>query len=138
MFPDSSYSAFASLFIPGHTLGSPSMDRLRPGDTNDWYSHTNRREIRGLYPLFSWINNWDTEDHQFLDMFIETRDSLGHVDHYILDLGSSFGASAIGPKALWESYETPSTSDGLGGGSCRLGSRKNPGGELIRTRAFRR
>jgi hypothetical protein len=38
-------------------------------------------------------------------MFIETRDSLGHVDHYILDLGSSFGASAIGPKALWESYE---------------------------------
>jgi hypothetical protein len=81
------------------------MDRLRPGDTNDWYSHTNRREIRGLYPLFSWINNWDTEDHQFLDMFIATRDSLGHVDHYILDLGSSFGASAIGPKVLWEGYE---------------------------------
>jgi hypothetical protein len=105
VFPDGSYSAFASLFIPGHTLGSPSMNRLRPGDTNDWYSHTNRRELRGLYPLFSWINNWDTEDHQFLDMFIETRDSLGHVDHYILDLGSSFGASAIGPKALWESYE---------------------------------
>jgi hypothetical protein len=105
VLPDSSYSAFASLFIPGHTLGSPSMNRLRPGDTNDWYSHTNRRELRGLYPLFSWINNWDTEDHQFLDMFIETRDSLGHVDHYILDLGSSFGASAIGPKAPWESYE---------------------------------
>lgn len=103
---DSSYSGFASLFIPGHVLGSPSMNRLRPGDTNDWYSHTNRRELRGLYALCSWINNWDTEDHQFLDMFIETRDSLGHVEHYILDVGSSFGASAIGPKAVWESYES--------------------------------
>ena len=104
--PDSSYSAFASLFISGHVLGSPSMNRLRPGDTNDWYSHTNRRELRGLYALCSWINNWDTEDHQFLDMFIEARDSLGHVEHYILDVGSSFGASAIGPKAVGESYES--------------------------------
>jgi hypothetical protein len=104
-FPDGSYSASASLFISGHALGSPSMNRLRPGDSNDWYSHTNRRELRGLFVLCSWVNDWDTEDHQFLDMFVETRDSLGHVEHYILDVGSSFGASAIGPKVLWEGYE---------------------------------
>jgi hypothetical protein len=105
VLPDGSYSAFASLLIPGHALGSPSMNRLRAGDSHDWYSHTNRRELRGLFVLCSWINDWDTEDHQFLDMFIETRDSLGHVEHYILDAGSSFGASAIGPKPLWEGYE---------------------------------
>jgi hypothetical protein len=105
IFPDGSYAASASLFIPGHALGSPSMNRLRPGDANDWYTHTNRRELRGLFVLCSWINNWDTEDHQFLDMFVEGRDSLGHVQHYILDAGSSFGASATGPKRLSESYE---------------------------------
>jgi hypothetical protein len=105
LFPDGSYSASASLFISGHALGSPSMNRLRPGDSNDWYTHTNRRELRGLFTLCSWINNWDTEDHQFLDMFVEGRDSLGHVSHYILDAGSSFGASAIGPKQAWEGYE---------------------------------
>jgi hypothetical protein len=105
VFPDGSYSASASLFIPGHVLGSPSMNRPRPGDSNDWYAHTNRRELRGLFALCSWINDWDTEDHQFLDVFVEARDSLGHVDHYILDAGSSFGASAIGPKQLWEGYE---------------------------------
>ena len=105
VFPDGSYSAAASLFIPGHALGSPSMSRLRPGDSNDWYASINRRELRGLFALCSWINNWDTEDHQFLDMFVETRDSLGHVEHYILDAGSSFGASATGPKALWEGHE---------------------------------
>ena len=104
-FPDGSYSASASLFIPGTVLGAPSMNRLRPGDSNDWYSHKNRRELRGLFVLCSWINDWDTKDQQFLDTFIETRDSLGHVEHYILDVGSSFGAAAIGPKDLWAGYE---------------------------------
>jgi len=105
VFPDGSYSASASLFLPGHVLGSPSMNRLRPGDANDWYAHTNRRELRGLFALCSWVNNWDTEDHQFLDMFVAASDSLGHVEHYILDAGSSFGATASGPKLPWVSYE---------------------------------
>jgi hypothetical protein len=105
LFPDGSYSASASLFLAGHALGSPSMNRLRPGDSNDWYTHVNRRALRGLYVLCSWINDWDTKDQQFLDMFVETRDSLGHVEHYILDVGSSFGAGAAGPKAVWAGYE---------------------------------
>jgi len=105
VFPDGSYSSSASLFLPGHVLGSPSMNRLRPGDSNDWYAHTNRRELRGLFALCSWVNDWDTEDHQFLDMFVEAGDSLGHVEHYILDAGSSFGAAASGPKQIWASYE---------------------------------
>jgi hypothetical protein len=105
LFPDGSYSASASLFLAGHALGSPSMNRLRPGDTNDWYTHVNRRALRGLFVLCSWINDWDTKDHQFLDMFVETRDSLGHVEHYILDAGSSFGAGATGPKPRSAGYE---------------------------------
>ena len=104
-FPDGSYSAFASLFLKGKPLGALSMDRLRPGDTNDWYTHRNRRELRGLYVLFAWTNNWDAKDHQWLDMFVETRDSLGHVQHYLLDVGSSFGAGARGPKGLSSGYE---------------------------------
>ncbi|MEO5619140.1 MAG: hypothetical protein ABIS67_15325 [Candidatus Eisenbacteria bacterium] len=105
VFPDGSYSAVASLFLQGDVLGSPSMSRLRPADTNDWYTHTNRRELRGLFILCSWINSWDTKDHQFLDLFVETRDSLGHVEHYILDSGASFGAGAARPKQLWDGYE---------------------------------
>jgi len=105
VFPDGSYSASASLFLVGHALGSPSMNRKRPGDTNDWYTHVNRRALRGLFVLCSWINDWDTKDHQFLDMFVETRDSLGHVEHYILDAGSSFGAGAMGPKPRLAGYE---------------------------------
>ncbi|HYQ88027.1 MAG TPA: hypothetical protein VEU09_00190 [Candidatus Binatia bacterium] len=105
VFSDGAYSAFASLFLPGHVLGSPSMRRLRPGDSNDWYRHTNRRELRGLYVVCSWIDDWDTKDPQFLDTFLARPDSLGHVAHYLLDVGSSFGAQANGPKALWQGYE---------------------------------
>ncbi len=104
-FPDGQYAATASLFITGHSLGSPSMARRRPGDTNDWYTHANRRELRGLYVVCSWIGNWDTEDHQFLDSFVTDADSLGHVQHYLLDAGSSFGASASGPKMVTDGYE---------------------------------
>lgn len=105
VFADGSHSAVASLFLAGHALGAPSMDRLRPGDTNDWYTHANRRELRGLYVLCSWINDWDTKDQQFLDMFVETRDSLGHTQHYLLDTGSSLGAGAEGPKRLSAGFE---------------------------------
>ena len=82
------------------------MNKLRPRDANDWYTHIHRRELRGLFAVCSWLNDWDTEDHQFIDMFLATRDSLGHVEHYILDAGSSFGAAASGPKKLPISYET--------------------------------
>jgi hypothetical protein len=106
VLPDGTTSAFASLFLPGHVLGSPSMRRLRPGDSNDWYRHIHRRELRGLYVLCSWIDDWDPKDPQCLDTFQAGADSLGHVDHYLLDVGSSFGAQANGPKALWQGYES--------------------------------
>ena len=105
VFADGSYSAFASLFLSGHVLGAPSLERRRPGDSNDWYLHRNRRELRGLYVLVSWIGDWDSKDHQWLDMFVETRDSLGYVKHYLLDVGSSLGAGARGPKGLRSGYE---------------------------------
>ena len=104
-FPDGEYAALASLYLPGDVLGAPSLTRRRPGDPNDWYAHANRRELRGLHVVCSWLGNWDTEDHQFLDTFVATRDSLGHVVHYVLDVGSTFGAMSEGPKFIWAGYE---------------------------------
>lgn len=105
-FPDGSYSALASLFIPGEVLGAPSMKERRPGDTNDIYTHNHRRELRGLYVMASWLGSWDTKDHNFLDVFtVTTPDSLGHVDHYVLDVGASLGASGFGAREPWQGYE---------------------------------
>jgi hypothetical protein len=123
---DGSYSAYASLFLPGHALGAPSTRRLRPGDSNDWYAHINRRELRGLYVLSSWVGSWDTKDHQFLDMYVEARDSLGYVEHYILDVGGSFGATSTGPKPLIAGYENAFDLEWIGRRIVTLGFVQEP------------
>lgn len=95
----------ASLFLEGTPIGHIDMRGRRPDDPNDLYKHRNRRELRGLYVLISWLNSWDTKDHQSLDTFVETKDSLGYVRHHLLDLGAALGAAAEGAKALPTGYE---------------------------------
>ncbi len=101
---DRSY-AQASLFLDGAPVGHIDMSGRRPDDANDLYQHRDRRELRGLYVLMSWLGSWDTKDHQSLDTFIETQDSLGHVRHHLLDLGASLGAAAEGAKGERNGYE---------------------------------
>jgi hypothetical protein len=38
-------------------------------------------------------------------MFVATQDSLGHVEHYVLDVGASLGAAAKGGKKPWNGFE---------------------------------
>jgi hypothetical protein len=97
--------AQASLFLEGTPVGHIDMSGQRPDDPNDLYTHPDRRELRGLYVLMSWLGSWDTKDHQSLDTFVETRDSLGHVRHHLLDLGASLGAAAEGPKKPRAGFE---------------------------------
>ncbi|HEX7880206.1 MAG TPA: hypothetical protein VF720_12400 [Candidatus Eisenbacteria bacterium] len=102
---DGRYSAFASLFIPGSVVGPPSMRHRRKDDPNDRFSHQHRRELRGLRVLCAWLNSWDMKDQNFLDVFVETADTLGHVDHYVLDVGAALGAAAAGGKKPWNGFE---------------------------------
>ncbi len=104
VFADGSQSGYASRYLPD-VIGALNTDRLRKGDANDWYAHANRRELRGLFVLCSWLGYWDTKDPNFLDTFAAGRDSTGHVVHYILDSKSALGAQSTGPKTPWKAYE---------------------------------
>lgn len=95
----------ASLFLPGESVGPINFRGKRPDDPNDWYTHRHRRELRGLYVFASWLNHWDAKDHQSLDMFESRPDSLGHVKHYLLDVGATLGAAAEGAKKPARGYE---------------------------------
>ena len=99
--------AQASLFLSGTPIGPIDMRGRRPDDPNDVYTHQDRRELRGLYVLMSWLNSWDTKDHQSLDTWIEgeAKDSTGAVRHHLLDLGASLGAAAGGPKKPRTGFE---------------------------------
>jgi hypothetical protein len=104
---DGRYYAAASLFLEGEPLGPFSFRGFRKDDPNDWYHHRNRRELRGLFVFYSWLNNWDVKDHQSLDTFqSEKADSTsGYVLHNLLDAGASLGAAGQGAKAAYAGYE---------------------------------
>jgi hypothetical protein len=102
--PGGGYYAIASLFLPGTPVGPFSFKTKRGDDGNDRFTHKNRRELRGLYVVYSWINNWDVKDHQTLDTYGPDSAS-GHVTHYLLDVNASLGASGEGPKGLRYGYE---------------------------------
>jgi hypothetical protein len=105
-FSNGRYYAAASLFLEGTPAGPLSFSNRRDDDLNDWYHHKNRRELRGLYVVYSWLNNWDVKDHQSLDMFHEDEGSKsGHLVHNLLDASGSLGAAGQGPKQLPTGYE---------------------------------
>jgi len=95
---DGSYTASASLYLPGKPAGPVDLHGRRQDDPNDWYRHKNRRELRALYVFFSWLNNWDMKDQQTLDMYGKADTPSGHLTHYLLDVDGSLGAAAEGPK----------------------------------------
>lgn len=101
---DGGYYATASLFLPGTPVGPFSFRGKRSDDPNDRFRHKNRRELRGLYVVYSWINNWDVKDQQSLDTF-GPDSANGYVTHYLLDVNGSLGASAEGPKSPRYGYE---------------------------------
>lgn len=102
---DGVYYGQASMFLAGKPVGPIDMRSKRPDDPNDIYRHRHRRELRGLFVLCSWVGSWDTKDHQSLDAFVETRDSLGYVRHHLLDFGAALGAAAEGPRPPERGYE---------------------------------
>jgi hypothetical protein len=104
-FADGRFAGQASLFLEGKPIGPIDMRSKRPDDPNDRFRHRHRRELRGYYELCSWVGSWDTKDHQSLETFIETRDSLGYVRHSLLDYGASLGAAAEGPRPPERGYE---------------------------------
>lgn len=79
----------ASRFLDGVPIGPWSYTGTRKDDPNDIFSHENRREIRGLYVLCSWINHADMKEENTLDMFDE-----GFVKHYLIDFGASMGSNS--------------------------------------------
>ncbi len=103
--PDGLHYGGASLFLAGKPAGPPDLRGRRDDDPNDWYRHKHRRDLRGLYVLYSWLNNWDVKDQQSLDMYDQQGEDPGHLAHYIIDVDGSLGSAAEGAKPLPYGYE---------------------------------
>jgi hypothetical protein len=91
--PDGRIRALASKFITGTPLGGHPTEGTREGDPNDTVPHQHRRELRGLYPVFNWLQHTDVKANNTLDSWIEDPADPDHhyVLHYWIDFGKALG-----------------------------------------------
>ena len=89
--PEGRCRVLASKILSGKSKGPFALSGFRSDDPNDLIPHENRRELRALRIISSWINNWDIRDGQSLDMYVE-EEGRKFLRHYLIDFGSSLGA----------------------------------------------
>ncbi len=77
----------ASRWLDGVPLGDPPAETVRKGDPNDLVPHEQRRDLRGMYPIYAWLDMVDVWPGNFLDMWVaDQADPQRHyVKHYALD-----------------------------------------------------
>lgn len=95
--PDGKIRVLASRELSGIPLGGFKFKATRPDDPNDLVPHEHRRELRGFYVIGSWINHWDNNIGNTLDMY-DTAAGQNHVKHYFVDFSNTLGSSGVGPQ----------------------------------------
>jgi len=91
--PDGTIRGMASKFVDGQPLGPFEFRGTRDDDPNDRVRHEQRRELRGLRVIGSWLNDADRRAANTLAVYTDAR----YVKHYLLDMGSTLGANASSP-----------------------------------------
>jgi hypothetical protein len=102
--PNGAYRVLASRLLPGKLLGGFQYYGTRPDDPNDVVPHEHRRELRALKVFGAWTNLVDMKALNTMDTLI-TENGQARVRHYLLDVGSTFGMGANGPREWTEGYE---------------------------------
>ncbi|HEU4729624.1 MAG TPA: hypothetical protein VFT22_17130 [Kofleriaceae bacterium] len=93
---DGRLRALASRWVDGKGLGGHPAEGVREDDRNDRIPHQLRRDLRGAYPIFAWLDHVDIQESNFLDTWVKDRrdPSVHYVKHYLLDFGKSLGVMA--------------------------------------------
>jgi hypothetical protein len=91
---DGRYRATASRWLDGKPAGDPGSKGTRKDDPNDRIPHELRRDMRGLFVFYAWIDMVDVWPGNFLDMWIDdpANPSRHYLKHYVLDFDSSLSA----------------------------------------------
>jgi hypothetical protein len=94
--PDGRIRGYVSRWVTGKPLGGHPGEGVRKDDPNDRIAHELRRDLRGSYALFSWLDHVDVQESNYLDTWMtDPRDKKRHyVKHYLLDFGKSMGVMA--------------------------------------------
>jgi hypothetical protein len=93
---DGRIRAYASRWLPGKALGGHPGEGVRRDDPNDRIPHELRRDLRGSYATFSWVDHVDVQESNYLDTWVQDPREPGrhYVKHHLLDFGKSLGVMA--------------------------------------------
>jgi hypothetical protein len=91
--PDGRIRLMASLSLPPRIVGPFRYAGVRSDDPNDIVPHEQRRDLRGLAVLFSWLNHTDAKGENSLDT-VEGEGENARFVHHLLDFGDSFGSDS--------------------------------------------
>ncbi|HEY4239893.1 MAG TPA: hypothetical protein VGM88_08760 [Kofleriaceae bacterium] len=92
--PDGRIRCLVSRWIEGKTIGGHPESGVRADDPNDRIRHEDRRDLRGLLAIDTWLDSVDVTEGQFVDSYVEDPAIEGrhYVVHYMIDFGKSMGA----------------------------------------------
>jgi hypothetical protein len=93
---DGRIRAMASRWLDGKPVGGHPAEGVRDDDRNDRIPHELRRDLRGAYAIFAWLDHVDIQESNFLDTWIADRGDprIHYLKHYFVDFGKSFGVMA--------------------------------------------
>lgn len=94
--PDGRIRSLASRVLDGKWLGGYPGEGTRTDDPNDHIAHELRRDLRGSFAMFAWLDHTDVMEDNTLDMLV--RDPAApdrhYVKHHLVDFGSALGSWA--------------------------------------------
>ena len=98
------FRILASLKVDGESVGPFRFQGIRKDDPNDIVRHENRRDLRGLAVVASWLNNNDEKADNTLDTIVE-ENGVRFIRHHLIDFGSALGSDGIYPKQAQSGHE---------------------------------
>ena len=105
--PDGQIRGMASRWLAGKPLGGHPAEGVRDDDPNDRIPHQLRRDLRGAYAFFAWLDHVDIQESNFIDMWAaDPRQPERHyVEHFLIDFGKSLGVMATTAHDPRHGYE---------------------------------
>ena len=100
------YRAVATRLPRREVLGNWQFYATRSDDPNDIVPHEHRRDLRGMWALHAWVNNFDFSPAQTASALVS--DGPGqpqYIRRYVIDFFKTLGAGARGPKEARDGNE---------------------------------